>query len=384
MAHPHQIVELSQRIGDIAEQKIASINKINRATSYLALNALIEASRAGAAGDGFGVVAREVKRVSSQITELSSELADDLAAEVKHLVALGDQVTGQMTVAQGQRLADLSLNMIDIIDRNLYERSCDVRWWATDSAVVQALAQRDAATARYASERLGVILDSYTVYLDLWVIDEQGTVIANGRPRQYPAVCGMNVRGQPWYDRAMATRHGQEFVSADIEPQWALDDALVATYSTAIRTDGHREGRPLGVLAIFFDWQSQSRAVLDGVKFTPDERSRARAMLVDSRLRVIASSDGEGVLQETLPLKPRKPMGYAAAADGTLTGYAKTPGYETYRGMGWYGVITLSPATSQGTAPPETYDDDAEDLDEIKPVAAMRVAGTASPRPHAG
>lgn len=36
-------------------------------------------------------------------------------------------------------MTDLALNVVDLIDRNLYERSCDVRWWATDSAVVQAL-----------------------------------------------------------------------------------------------------------------------------------------------------------------------------------------------------------------------------------------------------
>ena len=30
------------------------------------------------------------------------------------------------------------LTNIDLIDRNLYERSCDVRWWATDSSVVDA------------------------------------------------------------------------------------------------------------------------------------------------------------------------------------------------------------------------------------------------------
>ena len=28
---------------------------------------------------------------------------------------------------------NLALNAIELIDRNLYERTCDVRWWATDS-----------------------------------------------------------------------------------------------------------------------------------------------------------------------------------------------------------------------------------------------------------
>ena len=36
--------------------------------------------------------------------------------------------------------------------------------------------------AAHASRRLGVILSSYTVYIDLWLCDLSGKVIANGRP----------------------------------------------------------------------------------------------------------------------------------------------------------------------------------------------------------
>jgi hypothetical protein len=50
--------------------------------------------------------------------------------------SLGHRLVAQI---RGSRLPDLSLNAIDIIDRNLYERSCDVRWWATDSAIVDEL-----------------------------------------------------------------------------------------------------------------------------------------------------------------------------------------------------------------------------------------------------
>jgi hypothetical protein len=349
MAHPHHIIEASSRIGQIAEQKIGQILRINRATSYLALNALIEASRAGAAGDGFGVVARDVKQVSGQINQLSRELSSDLSAQIKHLMTLGDQVLVRLQEQQGRRLADLSLNMIDIIDRNLYERSCDVRWWATDAAVVDALQNQSPQSARHASNRLGVILDSYTVYLDLWVIDTDGRVVSTGRPDRYHRAQGANVRGQPWFDRALHTRDGQSFVATDIETNPWLDESQVATYSTAIRRDGAVNGEVLGVLAVFFDWQTQSKAVVDAVKFDAHEKTRARALLVDARHRVIAASDGEGILEETLELKRRgKSLGYITRDDGTLVGFARTPGYETYKGLGWYGVIVLKPGASAG------------------------------------
>ena len=81
---------------------------------------------------------------------------------------------------RGQRLVDLALNAIEIMDRNLYERTCDVRWWATDAAIVEAVTLTIRAAA-HASQRLGVILRAYTVYLDIWLCDPTGQVIAHGR-----------------------------------------------------------------------------------------------------------------------------------------------------------------------------------------------------------
>jgi hypothetical protein len=353
MANPYEIVELSQRLGQLAEQKIAGINEINRASSYLAINALIESARAGAAGAGFVVVAREVKRVSAQIGELANSLSVDLATEVKRLAELGDEVLQRMQAQQAQRLTDLALNLIDIIDRNLYERSCDVRWWATDSAVVEAVSEPNAASAAYACKRLGVILDSYTVYLDLWVVDANGRVLANGRPDRYPGVMGSEVRGQPWFEQAMATGSGNEFASTDIESLAPLGNALVASYSTAIRRGGEAHGEPLGALVIFFDWQTQADAVVASVKFSDEERGRARALILDSNHRVIAASDGKGTLSEVMHLPALdKPTGQLRSKDGTLLGYAKTPGYETYRGMGWFGVVTLRPSPPARQPPP--------------------------------
>ena len=46
----------------------------------------------------------------------------------------------------------------DLIDRNLYEWTCEVPWWATDDSLVQALTKHTYAAYQYASQRLGVIL----------------------------------------------------------------------------------------------------------------------------------------------------------------------------------------------------------------------------------
>ena len=56
---------------------------------------------------------------------------------------------------------------------------------------------------------------------------------------------------------------------------------------------------------------------------------------------MLAASDGKGVLTEQVSLKTARGAGdgHYIDQDGTMVGFALTPGYETYRGLGWYGVI---------------------------------------------
>jgi hypothetical protein len=344
MSNAERIVELAEKVSLVTESKMNQIHAITGSVRMLALNALIEAHRAGDHGRGFAVVASEVKSISQAISMVANELQQELVGRASDLSSLG---RGLVEHVRGTRLADLALNMIEIIDRNLYERSCDVRWWATDSAVVDALSNPCEQTARRASQRLGVILSSYTVYLDLWVIDAKGRVVANGRPDRYPNAVGRSVAGAEWFAKSMATRNGGEFTVADVCSMESLADAQVATYATAIRENGDEDGSPIGTLAIFFDWEPQARAVVEGVRLSADEKSTTRCLLTDASGRIIAASDGKGILSETVPLNfGGKTIGHSVRSDGSVMGYALTPGYETYEGLGWYGVIIQTPHSS--------------------------------------
>lgn len=334
---PERIVALSRAVSDLATHKMDEIQAVTNTTKILALNALIEAMRAGEAGRGFAVVAQEVKGISERITQIGNELRSQMAAQTDELNTLGQRLVSQL---RGGRLADLALNMIDIIDRNLYERSCDVRWWATDSAMVDCATNPTAGNCAHAAQRLGVILGAYTVYLDLWVVDTRGVVLAHGRPDRYRRVVGSSVANEPWFRDAMATRNGGEFAVADIAMNDLLDHSTVATYATAIREGGEENGAITGVLGIFFDWQGQSQGVVDTVRLTEEERATTRCLLVDRKHRVIAASDKRGVLSETYPLRTDGHTHGSYSDDkGHVVGFALTPGYETYKGLGWYGVI---------------------------------------------
>jgi hypothetical protein len=346
---PERILELSARLSEVAGEKIGEIATVNRAAKMLSINALIVAARAGDAGRGFAIVAEEFKKISTRIDSVAEALESQTRADLDELSSIGGVILGHL---RGQRLADLALNAIEIIDRNLYERTCDVRWWATDSAVVSAVspdAGKDAV--RHASQRLKVILNAYTVYLDLWVCDLSGRVIANGRPDRYPGAAGLSVGHAPWFTAALGSASGDDFSVSDIERVRVLNDAPVATYAAAIREGGLVDGRPIGVLGIHFDWRPQAQAVVDGVRLSEEERKRTRVMILDQNHRILAASDGQGVLSEAVSLDlSGGAMGSYATGEVTV-GYAATPGYETYRGLGWYGCLVQSRQQGTQTTP---------------------------------
>lgn len=334
---PERILALSHDVTAVATSKVREIQRVTADTKMLALNAQIEAARAGENGKGFAVVAQEVKSISTIITKITNELTAGLSEKTAELERLGQ---GLIASVRGRRLTDLALNMIEIIDRNLYERSCDVRWWATDSAVVDCVGRPDSQLVDYASKRLGVILNAYTVYLDLWVVDSSGMVIANGRPDRYPSARGYSVANTDWFKEAMGTRSGDDFVVADIGRNQQLNNKLVATYGASVRENGDTNGRAIGALGIFFDWETQSQTVVESVRLEAEEKSRTRCLLLDKHHRIIASSDKKGILTETLPLDLKSgTSGNYLDTQGRTIGYALTPGYETYRGLGWYGAI---------------------------------------------
>jgi hypothetical protein len=326
------IIKLAGEVTRVTDEKIGLIDGITHHTKLLALNARIEAARAGKEGAAFGVVAQEMGGVAADIARVSQELKTAIAANVSVMGDIIDRF-------RGARSADLALNIIEIIDRNLYERSCDVRWWATDSAVVEVVEQPCQELCAHASSRLATILRSYTVYLDLWIADASGKVIANGKPDRYPSVAGADVSGQAWFQEAMRTTSGDDFTVADVTANPLLGGAAVATYGAAIRKGGETHGKPIGVLGIFFDWAPQAETVVNGVGLDGEEKARSRVMILDADLRVIAASDKAGVFKETYPLdRSQGDRGFYQKGGG-MVAYSLTPGYETYKGLGWYGVL---------------------------------------------
>ncbi|WP_436527132.1 methyl-accepting chemotaxis protein [Actinoplanes sp. HUAS TT8] len=100
----HQIRALVDQMRDLNEH-VNEIEQVSRATNILALNAMIEAVRAGEAGEGFSVVADEVRKLAHR----SSEAAQGIGSSIADLTAKLDGVLSddtQFDRAQGFPVGD--------------------------------------------------------------------------------------------------------------------------------------------------------------------------------------------------------------------------------------------------------------------------------------
>ncbi len=122
-----EIGEIVQLIGDIADR-----------TSILALNASIQAARAGEAGRSFAVVAEEVERLAERATDATKQIAslvNTIQSETNEAVTAMEESTHE--VVQGSQVADRAgqaLGEIESVSSRLAELIQSISLAATQQA----------------------------------------------------------------------------------------------------------------------------------------------------------------------------------------------------------------------------------------------------------
>ena len=105
------LVVRSLKIGEI----VGSIKEIAGQTNLLALNAAIEAARAGEHGRGFAVVADEVRKLSEKTSQLATRIAG-IVASIQH--EIGQSVVSiRHCVERSRQVAELSRSAGESMDR---------------------------------------------------------------------------------------------------------------------------------------------------------------------------------------------------------------------------------------------------------------------------
>ncbi len=337
LASPRAMRLVTDRIGADLDTYGQANSTVVKQIKLLAINAAIEAARAGDMGKGFAVVAAEVQRLA----DISANLADRFQQNVLGRIGVGRAIAEALvTEMEGERLTDLAQALVQLIVRNLFERTADVRWWATDNALWEALKDPKAQALDHASGRLGVINKFYTVYLDLVVTDLRGRAVASANAHYRRQIVNADLAQSPWVRRALATRSGDDYVVGDVEPSRLHGNRDCLVYATAIREGGLNDGAVLGALGVYFDWQNQGMAIVEKeANLPPAVAARTTVLLLDGNGMIIATTKPE-MLYQSFALDARgKARGSYYLQDGSIVAFAKTLGYEDYDGLGWSSVI---------------------------------------------
>jgi chemotaxis signal transduction protein len=192
--------------------------------------------------------------------------------------------------------------LVDLLDRNLYERANDCRWWALtpDLRALLANPHRDARLVHRISDLLTYINSLYTVYTQIYVYDATGCIVASSHPQaDSHAVIGTTIDAST-LGQVNALPGEQDYFVTPFAPTPLYEDRPTYTYHAAIRHPDN-DKIVVGGIGIVFDSESELLAMLrGGLGNKPD----ANALFVDRAGTVISSTDPTRPVGSTLDLDP--------------------------------------------------------------------------------
>lgn len=182
---------------------------------------------------------------------------------------------------------------IDIMDRNLYERANDCRWWALTASFKDGLRsdqQNGFESRQKMTQTLREINGLYTVYSNILLFNAYGRVVAVSNPA-YSDLIGQNLAAD-WVRPCLGLQNTQRYKVSEFVPTNLYGNKPTYIYAASISDEVSQE--PLGGIALVFDAGPQFKSMLYET-LPRDEVGHpvqgALAVFADKAGRVIASSD---------------------------------------------------------------------------------------------
>jgi chemotaxis signal transduction protein len=184
----------------------------------------------------------------------------------------------------------LSSLAIDIMDRNLYERANDCRWWALTSYFREVMDDYSSLDLNQGeiSAILKYINDLYTVYTNLIIFDKNGKIIAvSNRDNEY--LVG-RILTQDWVEKTLSLRDTSKYCVSKFEKSNLYNNQSTYIYSSAIRS--LKDERIItGGIAVVFDSTPQFHAMLDETLPSSTGDKAVFALFTNKDKQIISSTN---------------------------------------------------------------------------------------------
>ena len=302
------------------------------------LNGRIAAARTDA--DEFIPILEEIRQIGRQMQGIFSRSVRQL-------------MTTALTTHYNSLSAQAAL-AIDIMDRNLYERANDCRWWALTETFTRELAAADISpqAAQSMSDILAYINNLYTVYQGIYVYDKNGRIIAVSNPglKEWQ---GTQATEQSFWQSVMSLTDTQQYAVSAFHPCDYYQQRPTYIYNAAIRS----ENRVVGGIGLVFDSEPEFRQMLDEVLHNAD--AKRMGVFVERSGKVIsASSNAPWQAGEHITL-PADIVSHRSGEQGAgiytlegqqyVVGFAVSKGYREYKTTDGYSNDILALMVEQNS-----------------------------------
>ena len=323
-------------IPDINKHIYTNVEHDKRAMQLISTNGMLFAAELGVSGQALSPIFEQITRTGDFATKCMEDLLREMAVDELNL--------------NFQTLRLFSKQAIDLIDRNLFERSADICWWSTDKFLIDALTQPNENSAKEAVQRLKVINSSYTMYRNLILVDAAGDIIACSSPALLGGIKHINVSSHEWFAKGVATDLNVQYAVADVQ-----DSELEPTksrsliYSSGVRISSAESSDPIGVLGILFDWDTEAGKMLQKClpRNSEGEKIKGSVAFYTNKDGVIIESTDKNIFQVGAQyerigkickkLESGESYSEILEIEGEryIIGSTKTKGYREYRGLEW-------------------------------------------------
>ena len=296
-------------------------------------------ARLASLNDWWGKIAL-IGKINSH--NVASTLLDDMSLTKDKFGDLQQKLTHNLLIENLKKIVldngSKAQVAIDLLIRNLFERTADVSFLATDDDIRAFLSAGDsgAEQVKFIEMRLQEYVKKYSVYDEIIIFDTAGQVKAH-----LDSSSQITRTTDPLLAETLSSDHDYVETFRYSELQANRRHSLI--YSCRITATNQRDSAILGVLCLCFRFDDEMQGIFDNL-LTSNDSGVLTILGVDGK--VIASSNEKIIALQSVASYHRSVDVVTCQRHDYIVNSRKTNGYQGFYGLGWRGQMLTSLANA--------------------------------------